>query len=123
MIKINDTTVSSINTALRKIWYKLCCLVKRVEILEQGGGGGGDLVEPIQGIIPISGTISIDGGDTVITNPDWAGKHLLIMRDGFRIPPYDPGTGAMYYTKSLSSSSLTLSVAIAEGEDLFIMVI
>jgi hypothetical protein len=122
MVKINDTTVSSINTALRKIWYKLCCLAKRIEILEEGGGGG-DLVEPIQGIIPISGTVSVDAGDTVISNPDWVGKQLLVMRDGFRIPPYNPGTGAMYYTKSLSSSSLTLSVATVEGEDLFIMVI
>lgn len=39
MIKISDVTTSSVNLALRKFWYKLCCLIKRVEALEEGGGG------------------------------------------------------------------------------------
>ena len=91
------------------------------DILAISGGGGS--VEPVEGIIPISGIVSVGVGDTVISNPNWAGRYLLVMRDGFRIPPYNPGTGAMYYTKVLSSDTLTLSVATVAGEDLFIMVI
>jgi hypothetical protein len=36
MIRISDISVSSINSALRKIWKKICCLTERVTVLEEG---------------------------------------------------------------------------------------
>ena len=44
MIRINDISISAINSALRKLWYKICCLTTRVEVLELSGGGDDLLV-------------------------------------------------------------------------------
>jgi hypothetical protein len=61
MIKINEVTTSAINTALRKVWYKICCLVKRVEILEESGGGGGGS-QSLQQVLNVGNTVSNFGG-------------------------------------------------------------
>lgn len=34
MTNITELSISSINRALSKLWYKLCCLTKRVDTLE-----------------------------------------------------------------------------------------
>ena len=35
MINITDLSIFSINRALGKLWYKLCCLTKRVDTIEE----------------------------------------------------------------------------------------
>jgi hypothetical protein len=33
-MNITDLSISSINRALGKLWYRICCLTKRVETIE-----------------------------------------------------------------------------------------
>ena len=77
MIKINDTTVSSINVALRKIWYKICCLVKRIEVLEEGGG------QSLQEVVNVENTISNFGGigDASIQSTNFTSGRTLYLND------------------------------------------
>jgi hypothetical protein len=84
MIKINEVTTSAINTALRKVWYKICCLVKRVEILEESGGGGGS--QSLQQVLNVGNTVSNFGGngDASIQSTNFtSGRTLYLNHDVF----------------------------------------
>lgn len=77
MVKVNDTTTSAINSALRKIWYKICCLVKRVEVLEEGGS------QSLQEVVNVENTISNFGGihNASIQSTNFINGRTLLLND------------------------------------------